>query len=51
MMFISSFLIMVMKYLLIRENKRRDNLTPEAYAKEAAKEEPCDNHPGFRYFS
>ncbi|KAG9069231.1 hypothetical protein KI688_010128 [Linnemannia hyalina] len=51
MMFISSILIMVMKYFLIRENKRRDNLTPEAYAKEAAKEEPCDNHPGFRYFS
>ncbi|KAK5821843.1 major facilitator superfamily domain-containing protein [Linnemannia elongata] len=50
-MFSSSFLIMVMKYLLIRENKRRDNLSPEEYAKEAAKEEPCDNHPGFRYFS
>ncbi|KAF8929181.1 hypothetical protein BGZ47_001234 [Haplosporangium gracile] len=51
MMFISSFLIMVMKYLLIRENNRREKLTPEEFAKEAAKEEPCDNHPGFRYFS
>ncbi|KAF9151000.1 hypothetical protein BG015_007192 [Linnemannia schmuckeri] len=51
MMFISSFLILVMKYLLIRENNRREKLTPEEYAKEAAKEEPCDNHPGFRYFS
>ncbi|KAF9922493.1 hypothetical protein FBU30_007359 [Linnemannia zychae] len=51
MMGASTILILTMKYLLIRENKRRDNLTPEEYEREAAKEEPCDMHPGFRYFS
>lgn len=39
------------KYLLMRENKRRDNLTPEEYEREASVPEPCDRHPGFRYIS
>ncbi|KAI8074191.1 major facilitator superfamily domain-containing protein [Gongronella butleri] len=39
------------KLLLERENKRRDNLTPEQHAKEAARPEPCDWHPDFRYIS
>ncbi|ORX62709.1 MFS general substrate transporter [Hesseltinella vesiculosa] len=42
---------LIFKYLLERENKRRDNLTPEQYAKEAAVPEPCDWHPDFRYVS
>ncbi|CAO3563424.1 unnamed protein product [Mortierella alpina] len=51
MMAISAFLTLTMKYLLIRENKRRDNLTPEEFKREAEGEDLCDNHPGFRYYS
>ncbi|KAF9167630.1 hypothetical protein DFQ26_003786 [Actinomortierella ambigua] len=51
MMFLCAILILIFKYLLIKENKRRDNLTPEEYAKEASGEELCDNHPDFRYIS
>ncbi|KAK4516656.1 uncharacterized protein ATC70_011633 [Mucor velutinosus] len=41
---------LLFKFLLERENKRRDNLTPEQYAHEAATN-ICDRHPGFRYMS
>jgi len=51
MMMASCVVILIMKYLLIRENKRRDNLTPEEFAKEAEGEDLCDHHPGFRYWS
>ncbi|KAG0052483.1 hypothetical protein BGZ83_002513 [Gryganskiella cystojenkinii] len=51
MMAVSCILILGMKFGLIRENKRRDNLTPEEFAKEAEGEELCDQHPSFRYFS
>lgn len=39
------------KALLIKENKRRDHLSPEQYEREASMTEPCDKHPGFRYIS
>ncbi|KAH8552660.1 major facilitator superfamily domain-containing protein [Umbelopsis sp. PMI_123] len=39
------------KYLLNRENKRRDNLTPEQYLKESQGTDLCDMHPDFRYIS
>ena len=39
------------KWSLNRENKRRENLTEEEFAKEAAGEDLCDRHPGFRYLS
>ncbi|KAI8086542.1 major facilitator superfamily domain-containing protein [Halteromyces radiatus] len=42
---------LLFKFLLERENKRRDNLTPEQHAKEASGEELCDLHPDFRYIS
>ncbi|KAF9317764.1 hypothetical protein BG003_000372 [Podila horticola] len=51
MMMASCVIILIMKYLLIRENKRRDNLTPEEFAREAEGEDLCDHHPGFRYWS
>lgn len=41
----------IFKILLDRENKRRDNLTEEQFAKEAEGEDLCDRHPGFRYLS
>ncbi|KAG1221841.1 hypothetical protein G6F68_020811 [Rhizopus microsporus] len=41
-------LSLIFKYLLIRENARRNNLTPEEYSTEAYGEELCDLHPGFR---
>ncbi|GJJ75758.1 MFS transporter, ACS family, allantoate permease [Entomortierella parvispora] len=51
MMGLSAVLVMIMKYGLIRENRRRDNLTPEEFAREAEGDELCDHHPGFRYYS
>ncbi|CAM0138532.1 hypothetical protein VKS41_007148 [Umbelopsis sp. WA50703] len=39
------------KYLLNRENRRRDNLTPEQYEKECQGTDLCDKHPDFRYIS
>ncbi|KAF9359714.1 hypothetical protein BGX34_008201 [Mortierella sp. NVP85] len=51
MMGASGILILVMKYFLARENKRRANLTPEEFAREAEGEDLCDQHPGFVYFT
>ncbi|KAK9764896.1 hypothetical protein K7432_007216 [Basidiobolus ranarum] len=42
---------LVFKWLLIRENRRRDNLTPEQHQKECNQIEPADWHPDFRYIS
>ncbi|GJJ76985.1 hypothetical protein EMPS_09344 [Entomortierella parvispora] len=48
----SSVIILLMKYLLIRENKRRDNLTAEEFAREAeGGEDLCDWHPAWRYWT
>ncbi|KAF9120908.1 hypothetical protein BGW39_010993 [Mortierella sp. 14UC] len=47
----SVFLILGTKYLLHRENQRRDRLTPEEFAKEATGEELCDLHPAWRYMT
>jgi hypothetical protein len=44
-------LILITKYLLHRENLRRDRLTPEEFAKEAMGEELCDLHPAWRYMT
>ncbi|KAG0275755.1 hypothetical protein BGZ95_008417 [Linnemannia exigua] len=44
-------LILVTKYLLHRENQRRDRLTPEEFTKEATGEELCDLHPAWRYMT
>ncbi|KAF9579896.1 hypothetical protein BGW38_003662 [Lunasporangiospora selenospora] len=43
--------ILLLKFLYIRENRRRKNLSPEEYAKESQGEELCDWHPGFVYIS
>ncbi|KAF9205705.1 hypothetical protein BGZ49_003681 [Haplosporangium sp. Z 27] len=51
MMGISGVLILVMKFFLARENRRRANLSPEEFAREADGEELCDLHPGFVYFT
>ncbi|KAK9675014.1 hypothetical protein K7432_016725 [Basidiobolus ranarum] len=42
---------LIFKWLLIRENKRRDALTPEQYDEECSCIEPADWHPDFRYIS
>ncbi|CAO3594270.1 unnamed protein product [Absidia cylindrospora] len=44
-------LSLLFKYLLEKENKRRDNLTPEQREIEASGEDLCDMHPDFRYIS
>ncbi|KAF9945736.1 hypothetical protein BGZ65_010426, partial [Modicella reniformis] len=51
MMFISAGLSLMMKYFLARENKRRANLTPEEFAREAEGEDLCDRHPAFVYYT
>ncbi|CAO3685517.1 unnamed protein product [Rhizopus stolonifer] len=42
---------LLFKWILNRENKRRDHLTPEEYEKEASGKDLCDHHPDFRYLS
>ncbi|KAG0174546.1 hypothetical protein DFQ28_005881 [Apophysomyces sp. BC1034] len=39
------------KFLLERENRRRENLTEEEFKRESQGEDLCDLHPGFRYIS
>ncbi|CAO3665000.1 unnamed protein product [Umbelopsis vinacea] len=41
----------IFKFLLNRENKRRDNLTTEQREKECQGTDLCDMHPDFRYIS
>ncbi|KAL1917030.1 uncharacterized protein VTP21DRAFT_5228 [Calcarisporiella thermophila] len=50
-LFVAFIACCLFKWLLIRENGRRDRLTPEEYAREAAGEDLCDWHPDFRYIS
>ncbi|KAG0308373.1 hypothetical protein BGZ97_000078 [Linnemannia gamsii] len=44
-------LILLLKFLYTRENKRRRNLTPEEFEKESQGEDLCDWHPAFVYIS
>ncbi|KAF9965477.1 hypothetical protein BGZ70_004784 [Mortierella alpina] len=44
-------LILTTKFLLTRENRRRNRLTPEEFAREAEGEDLCDNHPAWRYWT
>ncbi|KAL1916868.1 uncharacterized protein VTP21DRAFT_5065 [Calcarisporiella thermophila] len=50
-LFAAFVLCCLFKYLLRRENRRRDQLTPEEYEREAQGEELCDWHPDFRYIT
>ncbi|KAK9761586.1 hypothetical protein K7432_013417 [Basidiobolus ranarum] len=42
---------LLFKWLLIRENRRREELTPAQYNEECSQVEPADWHPDFRYIS
>ncbi|KAF9364531.1 hypothetical protein BGX34_001249 [Mortierella sp. NVP85] len=42
---------LTLKWLLTRENQRRDRLTPEEFRAEAEGEDLCDLHPGWRYWT
>ncbi|KAI7881294.1 MFS general substrate transporter [Lichtheimia hyalospora FSU 10163] len=44
-------LSVIYKLLLIRMNKKRENMTEEEYNKACQGEELCDHHPDFRYMS
>lgn len=44
-------LVLLMKMLLVRENNRREQLTPEQFEKESSQEGLADHHPDFRYYS
>ncbi|KAI7879937.1 MFS general substrate transporter [Lichtheimia hyalospora FSU 10163] len=51
LMFVQIIIILVYKYLLIRINRKRDNMTPEEYRKACEGDELCDLHPDFRYIT
>ncbi|KAF9124957.1 hypothetical protein BGW39_007765 [Mortierella sp. 14UC] len=51
MLGVSFCLILLLKFLYVRENKRRRNLTPEEFEKESQGEDLCDWHPAFVYIS
>lgn len=51
MLCVSFCLILLLKFMYIRENKRRKNLSAEEFEKEASRPEPCDNHPSWVYIS
>ncbi|KAK3845987.1 MAG: major facilitator superfamily domain-containing protein [Linnemannia gamsii] len=51
MLGVSFFLILLLKFLYTRENRRRKNLTPEEFEKESQGEDLCDWHPAFVYIS
>ncbi|KAI8994963.1 major facilitator superfamily domain-containing protein [Pilobolus umbonatus] len=42
---------LVFKYVLLRENRRRDSLTEEEVRIESIKDNLCDKHPDFRYMT
>ena len=42
LMLCGASLALLLKFLLYRENKRRDNLTPEEHRIECERKEPCD---------
>jgi MFS family permease len=49
--FLSGCAALFLKWKYIRENRRRDSLTPEQYEREKQGEELCDKHPDYRYIS
>ncbi|KAG0204509.1 hypothetical protein BGX33_008427 [Mortierella sp. NVP41] len=51
MLCVSFCLILLLKFLYVRENKRRRNLSPEEYERESQGEDLCDRHPSFVYIS
>ncbi|KAF8929179.1 hypothetical protein BGZ47_001232 [Haplosporangium gracile] len=51
MLCVSFCLILLLKFLYTRENKRRRDLTPEEFEKESQGEDLCDWHPAFVYIS
>ncbi|KAF9302770.1 hypothetical protein BGZ74_004865 [Mortierella antarctica] len=44
-------LVLPMKMMLVKENNRREQLTPEQFAKESGQAGLADRHPDFRYYS
>ncbi|KAG0244081.1 hypothetical protein BGW41_000509 [Actinomortierella wolfii] len=51
MLSVAVVFILTLKTLYIRENRRRDRLSPEEYAKESQGEELCDRHPDYRFIA
>ncbi|KAF9125172.1 hypothetical protein BGW39_007611 [Mortierella sp. 14UC] len=43
--------VLLFKMLLMRENRRRDGLTPEEHAKESSGTDLADKHPSFRFYT
>ncbi|KAG0310546.1 hypothetical protein BGZ99_000306 [Dissophora globulifera] len=47
---VDTLLILGFKFLLRRENRRRDRLSPEEYDRECRQSDKTDTNPDFRYF-
>ncbi|KAF9430432.1 hypothetical protein BGZ94_006909 [Podila epigama] len=50
LLFITTLATLATKWLLRRENRRRDRLTPEQFNRECELAKGTDKHPAFRYF-
>ncbi|KAF9576756.1 hypothetical protein EC968_005529 [Mortierella alpina] len=48
-LFLDVLSLLGFKYILYRENRRRDQLTPKEYEKECRESDATDMHPDFRY--
>ncbi|KAF9932843.1 hypothetical protein FBU30_007174 [Linnemannia zychae] len=42
---------LVFKWMLTRENRRRDRLTPDEYERESSGKDLADKHPRFRFYT
>jgi len=51
LMALTTVSVLVFKLLLMRENRRRDRLTPEEYAHESNGTDLADKHPSFRFYT
>ncbi|KAF9085591.1 hypothetical protein BGX23_009538 [Mortierella sp. AD031] len=51
LMVVATLLALTFKLLLMRENRRRDRLTPEEFERESSVPDAADKHPSFRYYT
>ncbi|KAH7049901.1 major facilitator superfamily domain-containing protein [Linnemannia elongata] len=51
LMALATVSVLAFKFLLTRENRRRERLTPEEYALESSGTDLADKHPSFRFYT
>ena len=50
LLIISAIITLILRYCLIRENRRRKDLSPDQYNREAGAKEPCDRVSQLKQF-